>query len=108
MIVDAEIAKLLAALSAAIAREPALGGTVKIDFGAAGSVLLDGTAAANAAQDGAGHSADATIALSLETAARLKAGTLEPTTAFFQGKLRVSGDFALAMKAGTLLQKALG
>jgi putative sterol carrier protein len=106
--VDAQIEKILAAVASEIGTVPSLDGTVKIDFGEAGSIFIDGSPPANTVGDGSGKTADSTIALSLETAARLKTHQIDPTMAFFQGKLRVSGDFALAMKVGAILQKAMG
>jgi putative sterol carrier protein len=35
-------------------------------------------------------------------------GELDGTSAFMQGRLRVSGDMALAMKLSSVLQKARG
>ena len=83
-----------------------LGGTLKFDFGDAGSVLIDGKSKPNSVSDGAGKIADCTISVSLETFDRMIKGELDGTSAFMQGKLRVAGDMGLAMKLGPVLQKA--
>ena len=83
-----------------------LGGTLKFDFGEAGSVLIDGKSQPNSVSDGAGKNADCTISVSLETFERMVKGELDGTSAFMQGKLRVAGDMGLAMKLGPVLQKA--
>jgi hypothetical protein len=44
-----------------------LGGTLKFDFGSAGSVLIDGRSAPNTVSDGEGKSADTTISVGLDT-----------------------------------------
>ena len=85
-----------------------LGGTLKFDFGAPGSVYIDGKSSPNTVTDGEGKNADCTISVSLEDFEKMSAGQLDPTSAFMQGKLRVAGDMGLAMKLGPILQKARG
>ncbi len=85
-----------------------LGGTLKFDFGAPGSVFIDGKSMPNTVSDGAGKTADCTIALSIETFEKMVKGELDGTSAFMQGKLRVAGDMGLAMKLGPILQRARG
>lgn len=100
---DPTVAKIMAALARETATHDKLGGSIRIDFGEAGAILIDDD---NSVGDGAGKSADCTVSLSLPTFDQLRARTLDPTAAFFKGKLRVSGDFALAMKLGPILQSA--
>lgn len=100
---DPMVEKILAALAREAGAHPKLDGSLRIDFGEAGSIFLDAT---NVASDGAGKTADCTVSLSLDTFDQLRARTLDPTAAFFKGKLRVNGDFALAMKLGPILQGA--
>lgn len=100
---DPKVEKILAALAREAAGQPKLGGALRIDFGEAGSILIGED---NTVGDGAGRNADCTVSLSLDTFDQLRARTLEPSAAFFKGKLRVSGDFALAMKLGPILQSA--
>ena len=82
-----------------------LGGTLKFDFGDAGSVLLDGKSTPNTVTDGAGKPADTTISVKLEDFEKMAKGELDATSAFMQGKLRVAGDMGLAMKLGPILAK---
>jgi putative sterol carrier protein len=100
---DAKVEMILAVLAREAGAHPKLGGSLRIDFGEAGAILIDD---ANTVSDGTGKSADCTVSLSLDTFDQLRARTLDPTAAFFKGKLRISGDFALAMKLGPILQSA--
>lgn len=102
------VQKIIAQMSAAIGGNSGLGGILKFDFGGAGSVLIDGKSDPNAVSDGAGKTADTTIAVSLADFEKLVKGELDGTSAFMQGKLRVAGDMSLAMKLGPMLQKARG
>jgi putative sterol carrier protein len=58
-------------------------------------VVRDG--AVSVTEDGAGD-ADATIGASAETFDRMTDGRQNPTTAYFTGKLRVTGDLGAALK----------
>ena len=102
------IQEIVTQLGTAIGDNSGLGGTLRFDFGADGSVLIDGKSTPNSASDGEGKSADCTISLSLETYDKMVKGELDGTSAFMQGKLRVAGDMGLAMKLGPILQKARG
>ncbi len=103
-----QVQEIIAQMGQAIGANSGLGGILKFDFGADGSVLIDGKASPNSVSDGDGKPADTTITISLENFARLARQELDPTSAFMQGKLRVSGDMGLAMKLGPVLQKARG
>jgi putative sterol carrier protein len=83
-----------------------LGGTIKIDFGEAGSVFIDGKSSPNTVVEGTGKEADCTIGVSIDTFEKLAKRELDPTSAFMQGKLRVAGDMGLAMKLGPVLSKS--
>jgi len=102
---DAVIETIMAALAREIARHPSLDGIVKIDFGAQGCIFIDGTAQPNVVGATTSKSPDCTVTLSVETLKRLKSREIDPAAAFFQGKLRVDGNFGLAMKLGPILQK---
>jgi putative sterol carrier protein len=104
----AQIQQIISQMGGAIGVNSGLGGTLKFDFGDAGSVLIDGKSSPNTVSDGQGKSADCTISVSLETFEKMVKGDLDGTSAFMQGKLRVAGDMALAMKLGPVLQKARG
>ena len=105
---SAAVQQIITQMASAIGANSGLGGTLKFDFGAAGSVYVDGKSSPNAVSDGAGKSADCTITVTLETFEKMVKGELDGTSAFMQGKLRVAGDMGLAMKIGPILQKARG
>ena len=103
---SAVIEDIINQMGAAIGQDCGLGGTLKFDYGDAGSVLIDGVKKPNSVSDGAGRSADCTISVSLENFEKMVKGDLDGTTAFMMGKLRVAGDMGLAMKIGPILEKA--
>jgi putative sterol carrier protein len=84
-----------------------LNGTLKFDFEGKGMVYLDGKSSPNTVT-ASDKPAECTITVSLETFRKMVARELDGTTAFMQGKLRVAGDMALAMKLGPILDKAAG
>jgi putative sterol carrier protein len=102
---DAVIETIMAALAREVADHPSLDGIVKIDFGAHGCIFVDGTVHPNTVGETSDKSPDCTVTLSVETLKRLKSRQIDPAAAFFQGKLRVDGNFGLAMKLGPILQK---
>jgi putative sterol carrier protein len=102
------IQEIVTQMGTAIGANSGLGGTLKFDFGADGSVLIDGKSTPNSVSDGEGKTADCTLSLTLETFEKMIKGELDGTSAFMQGKLRVAGDMGLAMKLGPILQKARG
>lgn len=103
-----QVNQIISKMSGVIGTDSGLGGTIKFDYGDAGSVFIDGKSVPNAVTDGAGKNADCTIGVSLDTFEKMVKGDLDGTSAFMQGKLRVAGDMGLAMKLGPLLQKARG
>ena len=78
------------------------GKRVKLDFGDQGAVMLDGHAQAVTEDDGA---ADTTLKVSWDDWQALAGGSLDPMTAFMQGKLRVEGDMSNAMQLQGVLAK---
>jgi len=93
-------------MAMAIGADCGLGGTLKFDFGEAGSVLIDGVSKPNTVSNGAGKSASCMIDVSLEDFEQMVEGKLDGTNAFMMGKLKVAGDMTLAMKIGPILEKA--
>jgi putative sterol carrier protein len=103
-----QVNRIITQMGAAIGSNSGLGGTFKFDFGESGSIYIDGKSTPNTVSDGTGKNADCMISLSLETFEKMVKGELDGTSAFMQGRLRVSGDMALAMKLSSVLQKARG
>jgi putative sterol carrier protein len=103
-----QIQQIIDQMRPAIGENSGLGGSLKFDFGADGSVLIDGKSSPNTVTDGDGKNADCTLSVSLADFEKMVKGELDGTSAFMQGKLRVAGDMGLAMKLGPILQKARG
>jgi putative sterol carrier protein len=78
------------------------GKRVKIDFGADGTVLLDGVAQNVTEEDGP---ADTTIKVAWADWEAMSSGQLDGMTAFMQGKLKVEGDMGNAMQLQGVLAK---
>ncbi len=78
------------------------GKTVKLDFGAQGTVMLDG-AAERVSEDE--RPADTTITTTWEDWQKMAAGELDGMTAFMTGKLKVEGDMSNAMQLQGVLAK---
>lgn len=78
------------------------GKRVKLDFGDAGTVMLDGNASAVTEEDGP---ADTIVKVAWSDWEDMSAGKLDGMTAFMQGKLRVEGDMSNAMQLQGVLAK---
>ena len=78
------------------------GKRIKLDFRDQGVVLLDGHSGEVSEQDAP---ADTTISTRWADFEKLKAGDMDPMSAFMTGKLRIEGDMANAMQLATLLSK---
>ena len=72
------------------------------DFGGDGALMLDGVV--GAVSNDAGP-ADLAIAMNLADLAALRAGTLDPMSAYFSGRIRLDGDMMLAMQLRDLIEK---
>ncbi len=75
---------------------------VRFDFGDDGTVAVDARSLPPVVADATAE-ADCTIRLSMENAAKLLDGTLNPMLAFTMGKLKIDGSMGLAMKVAALL-----
>jgi putative sterol carrier protein len=96
-----EIDTIEQALRAKLAAAAAFGSRIAFDFGTAGRVLVDGTEA-NAVTRSA-DPADCTVSVTLTDLGRILDGSLDPSSAFMTGKLKIAGDMNAAMKlAGAL------
>ena len=65
------VQQIIDQMSGALGPNSGLGGTLKFDFGADGSVLIDGKSSPNSVSDGAGKAADTTISVTLDTFEKL-------------------------------------
>jgi putative sterol carrier protein len=89
-------------LRAKVGAASGLGATLKFDCGADGVVVIDGRTLPDTV-DNVDRDADCTVAISLADLAAMLAGELEPTTGFMMGRLKVSGDMAVALKLQRLV-----
>ncbi len=87
----------------AVGSDSGLGKSVKFDLKPDGVIFIDGGTVNN--ED---SPADCTIVVTKDDFEKMAAGTLDPTMAFMQGKLKVNGDMSVAMKLQPLLAKARG
>ena len=77
---------------------------VKLDFGDAGKLFLDGEKGTATNEDA---EADATMSINWDDFIALAKGQLDPTMAFMSGKIKVLGDMSVVMKLQSLLTKFL-
>lgn len=80
-----------------VGADSGLNATLKFDCGDEGTVVIDGASTPNTV-DNNNRDTDCTINLTLATLADMMAGELDPTTAFMTGRIKVSGDMAVALK----------
>ena len=73
-------------------------GSVKIDTGGDGVILINGKSVTTT--DGP---ADCTIRMSLSDFEDMIAGELSPTSAYMSGKLQIEGDMSIAMQLQQLM-----
>jgi putative sterol carrier protein len=93
---------ILENLTASATKAPALGKTLKFDFGES-KIFLDGTGDSNLVSK-EDKDADCTIIVTPENFLALVDGSLNPMTAFMSGKIKVKGDMSIAMKLQSLLK----
>ena len=103
-----QVQQIISRMTGTLSSVSKLGGTIKLDFGAAGSVLLDGRSKPASVSDGDGKSADTTVFVTLDTWQSWEKGDIDQTSAYMQGKMRVDGDIALALKLGHLVPRGRG
>ena len=75
---------------------------IRFDFDGDGALMLDGVAGAVSNDTGP---ADLAIAMNLADLAAIRSGTLDPMSAYFSGRIRLSGDTMLAMRLRELMEK---
>lgn len=77
--------------------------TLKLDFRGEGIIHLDSKGDKNIITND-DKPADCTISLKLATFEKLRKGDLNPMMAVMTGKIKISGDMALAMKLQDLIK----
>ena len=95
---DDTLAKVLASLMRKTEGE-SFDASVKFEFVEVGALRLD----EQGARVDDGTEADCVITADLDTFRALFDGELGPTAAFMTGRIRISGDMGVAMKAASLL-----
>jgi putative sterol carrier protein len=89
--------QIAARLQKGLDKKP-LENSLKFDCGDEGTLTLKGDQASLSDDP-----TDCTIRISLANLDKLISGKLNPMTAFAMGKIKVSGDMAVALKLGKLL-----
>jgi putative sterol carrier protein len=98
-----QIQQMIETMNRSFKSDGALGGTLKLDFGSSGSLLIDSKS--GRVVEGDDKSADCTIAIDMDTFQKVRRGEIDQTSAFMQGKLKVMGDMAIALKLNQVLKK---
>lgn len=95
------IDEITAEMKAGAETKPALGKTLKFDFGDDGKIFLDGNNGNAISNDD--NAADCTIKVALADFIDIRSGKLNAMNAFMGGKLKVDGDMSVAMKLQSIL-----
>ena len=77
----------------------------KIEGEGGGNWVVEVKDGAAAVTEGEADDASATVETDAETWVGIAEGTVEPTTAFMTGKIRIQGNMADVMKAQTVFKK---
>jgi acyl-CoA dehydrogenase len=93
---------ILSNLTTSAANAPALGKSLKFDFGD-NKIVVDGTGDGNVVTT-EDKEADCTVAVSEEDLLGMMTGTVNPMMAFMSGKIKVSGEMGVAMKMQSLFK----
>ncbi len=96
----ATLDEITARFKEAVGTDSGLGKSLKFDLKGDGFIHIDGGSVTN--EDAP---ADCTVQVSKEDFESLAAGKLDPTMAFMQGKIKIQGDMAIAMKLQGLMGK---
>ncbi len=96
-----DLATITAGVAERAGKAPALGSTLKFDFG--GDVIfIDGNNGNAVSNDD--NEADCTVKVSKEDFIALSTGDLNPMMAFMGGQIQVSGDMSVAMQLQSLFE----
>ncbi|WOF75075.1 SCP2 sterol-binding domain-containing protein [Parvibaculaceae bacterium PLY_AMNH_Bact1] len=101
--------QLLSALAAYLEDEISgatpIGAVLKFEYPDGGCLVIDGTGNANRISL-ENEEADCVVSLPLETHAQMLRFELDQTTAFREGRMRIKGNIAVAIKLGPLVSTA--
>lgn len=100
----ADLAQVTDHIRNAVGENSGLGKTVKLDFGDAGKIFIDGASTPNTVTND-DNPADATVSMSWDDFMALSEGRLDPMMAFMQGKMKIQGDMMLAQRLAPLLKR---
>jgi putative sterol carrier protein len=99
----ATLAEITEGIRAALAGQPGLDRTVKLDLKGDGIIFVDGPSVSN--ED---RPADCTLTLRIDDLVALARGRLDPAAALMRGRLRLQGDASVAMRLQPLLARVGG
>lgn len=82
-----------------------IGAVLKFDYPDCGCLIIDGTGATNriSLKD---EEADCVVSLGIETHAQMLRFELDQTSAFREGRMRIQGNIAVALKLAPLVSNA--
>ena len=95
----ASVSDITERMRTALAGEPGLGKSLKIDFKGEGFIHVDG---AHVTNDDA--PADCTVVIAREDLEAMAKGELDPMAAMMRGRLKIQGDMSVAMKLQSMLR----
>jgi putative sterol carrier protein len=85
------------AIRSKVGDDSGLEATLKFDLGADGVIVIDGKSTPNTVSN-TNTETDCTVGITLDNLQAMLDGDLEPATGFMAGKLKVTGDMAVAMR----------
>lgn len=100
------VAEIASLLRGAMARDVSLGAKLKFVYPDAGVVMVDGSKVPNEVHS-RDEKADCTVQIDPVLHLQMLRMEADQTLAFRQGKMRISGDVAVAVRLGPLLLKTI-
>jgi len=101
--------QLLSALATYLEKEVSgaspIGAILKFEYPDGGWLVIDGTGSTNRISQ-KDEDADCVVSLPLETHAQMLRFELDQTTAFREGRMRIKGNIAVALRLAPLISKA--